>query len=224
MIVVDDHLLFDLLADIASSALRGAAAPRNHHVIVVASPAPFALESRTLVRMVWGAVTREDLLSFADSEGAASMLPKLIRRLILETGRGVEFIEVPGGTGISSGGFDGFIRAAHGTPFVPAGRSVWELSVNKNVNTKADIDYQKRASVPDGSPTGDSTCVQVISHKWTNSHNWPLAKKQDGRWSDVRAYGLDRDHRLCPGGCGRVGRHRAIGRRGRPIGLGPAPR
>ena len=80
--------------------------------------------------MGWGAVTREDVLSFADSEGAASTLPKLIRRLVLETGRRVASIDVPGGTGISAGGFDGFVVAAEATPFVPSGRSVWELSVD----------------------------------------------------------------------------------------------
>jgi hypothetical protein len=45
----------------------------------------------------------------------------------------------PGGSGVTRG-FDGFVRTSSGTPFVPAGPSVWDLSVRKDAVNKADED------------------------------------------------------------------------------------
>lgn len=85
----------------------------------------------------WNAVRREDLLAWADGEGAPGQLPELVRRLVHETARDrVEAIDFPAGGGVTSGGFDGFVRASSGTPFVPAGASVWELSVRKDAVKK----------------------------------------------------------------------------------------
>jgi hypothetical protein len=36
---------------------------------------------------------------------------------------------MPGGSGVAAGGFDGVVTATGQTPEVPAGTSVWELSV-----------------------------------------------------------------------------------------------
>ncbi len=93
-------------------------------------------------------VTREDLLSWADKAKADGQLPLLIRRLVFETGVGIEEANFPAESGVSSPGFDGVVRASAPSRFVPAGTSVWELSVAKNSYNKAKSDYQKRDDQP----------------------------------------------------------------------------
>jgi hypothetical protein len=139
----------------------------------------------------WHWISREDLLRWADSAGSDQQLPTLIRRLILETGNGVELLTVPGGSGVSTGGFDGFVRAASGSAFVPQGVSVWELSVHKSAQGKADDDYTKRLTVPDGSPTKSATYVEVIARLWTKHLDWAKDRTAEGRWREVKAYNVD---------------------------------
>jgi hypothetical protein len=139
----------------------------------------------------WNRILREDLLAWAASAGSDQQLPTLIRRLVLETGSGVELVTVPGGGGISTGGFDGFVRAASGSTYVPEGVSVWELSVERSAQAKADKDYRKRLAVPDGSPTEAATYVEVIARQWTKHLDWARDRTAEGRWREVRAYNVD---------------------------------
>src|SRR4051794_38838583 len=113
-----------------------------------------------------GLADQRDLARWADSVTSQSEFPRLIRRLILETGIGVVHLGVPAGEGVAVGDWDGTVRATVATAFVPAGLSLWELSVKKNVGTKADSDYEKRASTPDGSPTTEATYVAAYLRRW----------------------------------------------------------
>ncbi|MET9226002.1 hypothetical protein [Lentzea sp. NPDC003310] len=103
-------------------------------------------------------------------------------------------IDMPGGSGTASGGFDGVAVASDGTAFVPAGTSVWELSVEKSTKAKADADYAKRTQGPNGETCADVTYVQVILRPWTKAREWRNARSQEGRWKQVRAYNLDSVH------------------------------
>jgi len=138
-----------------------------------------------------GLAGRKDLLQWADTIAARSDFPRLIRRLILETGRGVFELGVPAGEGVSTSGWDGTVRASEATAYVPDGLSVWELSTNKNVGTKADADYNKRSTTPDGSPTKDCTYLAVLLRPWAKRNEWAKAKAKQKRWRAVRAYGVD---------------------------------
>ena len=101
-----------------------------------------------------GFVNQQDLLRWADSVGARGVL-RLMRRLILETGSDVVQLGFPSGEGVATSGWDGSVRSKGATAFIPLGLSLWELSVEKNVGTKAETDYAKRTTTPDGSPTVD---------------------------------------------------------------------
>jgi hypothetical protein len=136
-------------------------------------------------------VDQTDLVRWADTRQAQGDLPRLIRRLILETGRGVVQLGFPGGEGIATGGWDGTARATEATAFIPADLSLWELSVDKSPNRKADRDYAKRQASPDGSPTKDCTYVALFPRRWTNRLEWESAKSSESRWKAVRAYGVD---------------------------------
>lgn len=136
-------------------------------------------------------IAREDLLVWADTPPAAPDLPRLVRRLILETTTEVTGIDFPGGGGVASGGFDGVAEASSSTAFVPAGTSVWELSVQDGANRKAEEDYGKRMAGPGGTATRDCTYVQVIARPWTDHEEWAAEKAKDGRWRAVRGYNVD---------------------------------
>lgn len=140
----------------------------------------------------WDAVSRDDLLRWADDEGSPARLPELLRRLVLETADEVEAIDIPGGGGVTTGGFDGHVRAARPTAFVPAGSSVWELSVRKTrPSAKADEDYEKRLETPDGSPTAETTYVEVIARPWKDAATWAARRSTEGRWRHVRGHNVD---------------------------------
>ncbi len=138
-----------------------------------------------------GLVDQTDLVRWAASREAQGDLPRLIRRLILETGRGVVQLGFPGGEGIATGGWDGTARATEATAFIPADLSLWELSAEKSTNAKAERDYAKRLATPDGSPTENCTYVAVSLRRWAKRLKWAGAKSSEGRWKAVRAYGVD---------------------------------
>src|SRR5680860_1349768 len=139
----------------------------------------------------FGLADQTDLKRWADMIGSQPEYPRLIRRLILETAPGVVHLGVPAGEGVATGGWDGVVRNTKATPFVPEGLSVWEFSVEKSVGTKADEDYQKRIATPDGSPTQDCTYVAAYLRRWRDRDKWASERTIEGRWREVRAYGID---------------------------------
>ncbi len=139
-----------------------------------------------------GFADRDDLLRWAGTVAARTEFPRLIRRLVLETVPDVVQLGFPAGSGTSAGGWDGSVRTITGNAFVPAGLSVWELSVEKGVTGKADEDYAKRTSPPDGSPASDAVYVEAILRPWQARDAWAAGKRADGRWRDVLAYGVDK--------------------------------
>lgn len=138
-----------------------------------------------------GLADRQELLRWADSIGSRSELPRLIRKLILETGKGVVELGFPAGEGVGLGGWDGTARATEASAHVPDGLSLWELSVEKSAGKKADEDYEKRTITPDGTPTSDCTYVAVSLRPWTKRSEWAKTRTAEGRWKQVRAYGVD---------------------------------
>ena len=138
-----------------------------------------------------GFIDREGLRSWADSVGAGTEFPRLIRRSILETGRSVTELAFPAAEGARVGGWDGSVRSSQATPFIPEGLSGWEVSVEKDVGAKADSDYERRTSSPDGSPMQDCTYVAVSLRQWTKRAEWAARRSAEGRWKVVRALALD---------------------------------
>lgn len=100
---------------------------------------------------------------------------------------------MPGGSGTAVGGFDGVVKAGGQTVEVPAGTSVWELSVETGAGRKANQDYDKRLEGP-GEPTTDVTYVEVILAPWRDARKWATSRTSEGRWKEVRAYNLDQVH------------------------------
>lgn len=136
-------------------------------------------------------VNRHELLQWANTITASSELPRLVRRLILETGPGVVQLGFPAGEGVRAGDWDGTLRTTEQALNIPLGLSVWELSVERSPGAKADRDYGKRSTTPDGSPTSSCTYVEVILRPWTDRQKWARDRTAEGKWKAVRALGVD---------------------------------
>ncbi|GIU85995.1 MAG: hypothetical protein KatS3mg009_0510 [Acidimicrobiia bacterium] len=141
-----------------------------------------------------GFADRNKLRDWADTTQSQSDFPRLIRRLILETTPGLVELGMPAAEGVAAGKWDGWVRAASSNAWVPDGLSVWELSVNSGAKAKAEQDYRKRDSTPDGSPLDECTYVQAILRVWTDRETFAKTHSAEKKWKEVRAYGLDDIH------------------------------
>jgi len=138
-----------------------------------------------------GFADRDDLVQWGQSQGASADLPDLVRQLILETTPGVVSLGFATGAGVYGSGWDGTAKATPGGLNVPAGLSLWELSTRSDVNVKADEDFDKRRTTPDGTPTTNATYVALSTRTWQGRGEWANAKRTVGRWRSVEALGVD---------------------------------
>jgi hypothetical protein len=135
-----------------------------------------------------GFADRNRLRDWANTRQAPAELPRLVRRLILETAPGVVELGMPAGEGVAAGKWDGSVRSVGSNAWVPDGPSVWELSVDSSPGVKANEDWAKRSKT---AGTEQSTYVQLILRPWNDRTNWAPARRKENKFKDVRAYGLD---------------------------------
>lgn len=139
----------------------------------------------------WMRVSRDVLLQWAGGPEAKHQLPLLVRRLVRETGSGVVTAHFLAGSAVTTGGWDGTVEAAGESPFVPAGRSGWELSVEQGAQGKAETDFEARIqSVPEGE-RHDMTFIELICRQWTKAPAFESDARARGAFRDVRAYNVD---------------------------------
>lgn len=89
-------------------------------------------------------VKAEDIRRWAERTEARSVLPHLLRRLVWGTADGITELDFPANESVLRSGFDGVVVCSTGNAWVPNGRSVWEVSVEKDVKGKADRAFQDR--------------------------------------------------------------------------------
>lgn len=135
-------------------------------------------------------VTAKDIERWAGSREAQGELPRLVRRLAVQSGTVTE-IAFPEGDSVSRPGLDGLILSKEGDPWVPAGRSAWEVSVEAGVTAKANRDYKKRTEETDQGTRKQSTMIAVTARHWAKKTEWAAANRAQGDWQDVRAYDSD---------------------------------
>ena len=86
------------------------------------------------------------LESGADLKLFEARLPELVRKLIHFTTQKLARVSCPAGEGIQRPGFDLYVECESSTPFVPEGRSGWELKTSKAVKSEANKDFDKRTN------------------------------------------------------------------------------
>ncbi|MHB0860465.1 hypothetical protein ACYCS5_04190 [Paenibacillus sp. SEL3] len=136
-------------------------------------------------------VDATDLAQWAERRDSQSMLPQLIRSLILSSSVHINRINFAAGEGVSLGGWDGITIAEEGDSFVPTGTSVWEMGVNRNVKGKADNDYEKRCNNPLFMIPAETTYVFITLRRWKDKDKWTEEKQKEGVWKEVCVYDAD---------------------------------
>ena len=132
-----------------------------------------------------------EIYQWADSPDADHQLPGLIRHLIVETIPKRHRLDIPSGSSVRLGGWDGLVVVDEGNEFLPAGNSGLEISCDKRVSTKATSDYDKRTEDPLGENIPATTFVFVTARRWTNKRKWVRERHENSQWADVRALDAD---------------------------------
>lgn len=129
-----------------------------------------------------------DFESWADSIPARSRLAVLLRTLVHSTGSQIVSVDFPGNDDSERPGWDGFVEANAGTPWVPQGKSGWEFGVNGNPKRKADGDYKKSVEAVSTRERKDITFIFVTPRRWPGKKEWQQNQKAKKEWKDVRVY------------------------------------
>ena len=137
-------------------------------------------------------VTRDDLIQWAKSNSGSTGLPRLVRSLIAETEPSAEWIDMPAGTGVELSGLDGVVRCARGNRFVPAGKSIWELTTQQSgTHKKAVDDYSKRLKDFASSQRDEIAYVSVACAPWEKRGAFESEHASDDEFGRVRALNVD---------------------------------
>lgn len=136
-------------------------------------------------------VTARSIADWANGINARAVLPHLVHRLIIATTGGITEIDFPSHESIQRPGFDGTVASSAGNPWVPVGRSNWELSTEKSVRKKADDDFKKRTSETSQEEQQQTTYVFLTPRKFTKKKSWAREKQGASSWLGVRAYDAD---------------------------------
>jgi addiction module HigA family antidote len=122
------------------------------------------------------------------SIAARTRLSVFLRTLVHSTGVGLQRTDFPGNDDAERAGWDGYVEANEGTPWVPVGRSGWEFGTNRDIKAKADADFSKSISAVDRTDRQNTTFVFVTPRRWSGKTAWLEAAKATGQWKDVRVY------------------------------------
>ena len=135
-------------------------------------------------------IKANDLVRWADELDARSRLGVLLRVLVHSTGTALRQVDFPGYDDSERPGWDGWVEADVGTPWIPEGMSGWEFGVNKDCRRKAESDFKKRTAQLTAAERLAITYVFVTPRRWPDKDKkqWTANKRAQGRWRDVRVY------------------------------------
>lgn len=119
---------------------------------------------------------------------ARSRLAVFLRTLVHSTGLELKKVDFPGNDDAERPGWDGFVEAGAGTPWIPVGLSGWEFGTNDDPRTKANGDFEKSVAALDEKERANTTFVFVTPRRWAGKTAWVNAKRAEMLWQDVRAY------------------------------------
>ena len=133
-------------------------------------------------------IRANEIITWASEHSARTRLSVLLRTLVNSTGYDLRKVDFPGNDDAERPGWDGFIDAGSGTPWIPAGKSGWEFSVTSNIKAKADGDFRKSVKAISKVNRQKTTFVFVTPQRWPGKTAWVNDMKTVKQWKDVRAY------------------------------------
>jgi addiction module HigA family antidote len=119
---------------------------------------------------------------------ARSRFAVFLRTLVHSTGSGLTEVDFPGNDDAERAGWDGFLEASEGTPWIPVGRSGWEFGTNEDPKVKAEKDYKKSVAASNAGERASMSFVFVTPRRWPGKDIWASEKKSENSWKDVRTY------------------------------------
>lgn len=119
---------------------------------------------------------------------ARTRLSVLLRTLVNSTGVGLQKVDFPGNDDAQRPGWDGYIEATEGTPWIPRGVSGWEFGTDKDIKGKADKDFAKSVKAIPEADRRQTTFVFVTPRRWPGKLAWVNDNKNRGQWEDVKAF------------------------------------
>lgn len=122
------------------------------------------------------------------NKDARNLLAVFLRRLIHSTGHGLRRVDFPGYDNAERHGWDGWVEAGEATPWIPEGKSGWEVSTSKNMRKKADDDYKARLGSVSAAERAECTFVFVTTRNWSGKTDWEKRKHSEGKWKAVRVF------------------------------------
>lgn len=127
---------------------------------------------------------------WADMQSAKGDFPQLIRRLVFTTVTPhLIKCNIPFGSAVFMGGWDGEVEALKQTEFIPEGKTILEFGTSRNYKDKAEKDYVKRSSEDyKGLNKADTTYIFMTPRVWGDKKNWEDEKNGEGVWKEVRVY------------------------------------
>jgi addiction module HigA family antidote len=170
---VSAHELMDMQAAYATAVAMESGAAESSQPYV-----PFFLQLKAL-----------DIEEWAKGPiSARYRMSVFLRLLVHSTGSRLTFVDFPGNDDSERPGWDGFVEASAGTPWVPQGKSGWEFGVNSDIKKKADGDYDKSIKAVPAKERKDTTFVFVTPRRWHGKKVWQSSKQAKKEWKDVRVY------------------------------------
>jgi len=127
------------------------------------------------------------IANWANNRDAQDQLPLLIRKLVYAS-VDVKEIDIPAGSSVSTGGWDGIVSTEDEHPYVPVGRSAWEFGVGLDPKSKANSDYEKRKKNPLGVEPNSTHFRFVSPRAFIKNSEWSDEKSQEHFWQSVKAY------------------------------------
>lgn len=137
------------------------------------------------------AIKAKQLENWANGNNSRSRLSVFLRILVHSTGHGLTKVDFPGNDDAERPGWDGFVEASEGTPWIPIGSSGWEFSTQKN-KSKADKDFQKNVKALSSKEKRKKiTFVFVTPRRWARKKTWEKEQNDKRIWKEVRVYDAD---------------------------------
>jgi hypothetical protein len=136
-------------------------------------------------------VTATQIEQWAKTREAQGLLPVLVRRLIHAAGGRIVYIDFPAGDSVVRPGWDGKVESDDQSPWVPQGKSLWELSCEEKPARKANREYQKRTEQTPQDVRENATFVFVTARRWRDKKKWLREKRGANDWKEIRAYDPD---------------------------------
>ena len=138
-------------------------------------------------------VKAADLSCPVDLLHMQGVIPELVYHLVRQSVPNAVNCRIPYGNAVNQPGLDGIVKCESGyPPFVPSGKSYWEIGAGVDPQKKATKDFNKRTSEINSAERADSSFVFVTSRSWEprgwsepKQRKW-LEQRKDKGWKNVR--------------------------------------